>query len=59
MILKFKIDFSNLLPDDDANDDIKNAFDKLGTEYLKPVYEYFEGRYSYTYIRLVRAKYFL
>ena len=54
-----EIDFDDILPDDDANDEIRNAFDELGTEFLKPVYEYFEGRYPYSYIRLVRAKYFL
>ncbi len=54
-----EINFDNILPDDDANDDIRNVFDELGTDYLKPVYEHFEGRYPYTYIRLVRAKYFL
>lgn len=54
-----EIDFDIILPETDANDEIRDAFDEIGTEFLKPVYEHFEGRYPYSYIRLVRAKYFL
>ena len=39
---------------DDAMNEIHSAFQKFGIERLKPVYDYFEGRYSYKSIRLIR-----
>lgn len=40
------------------NDDIKKiekAFEKIGTEKLTPVFEYFNGQYSFDDLKLVRA----
>jgi len=34
--------------------EINDAFSKLGVERLKPIYDHFEGRYSYKSIRLAR-----
>ena len=39
---------------DRAVNEIQNVFIQLGVERLKPVYDYFEGRHSYTSIRLAR-----
>ena len=38
---------------DNAINEIQEAFSKLGVERLKPVFDHFEGRYSYKSIRLV------
>ena len=39
---------------DEAISEIKIAFQQLGAERLKPIYDYFEGRYQYKSIRLAR-----
>ena len=38
----------------DAMNEIQDVFSKLGVERLKPIYDHFEGRYSYKSIRLAR-----
>ncbi len=35
--------------------EIKSAFDTIGDEFLKPVFEYLEGEYNYDDLRLVRV----
>lgn len=35
--------------------EIKDAFEQTGDKYLKPVFEYLEGKYSYLDIKLVRV----
>ena len=35
--------------------EIQTAIEAIGTQWLKPIYEYFQGRYSYDEIRLVQA----
>src|SRR3989344_431168 len=39
---------------DGAMSEIHDAFNKLGVERLKPIFDHFEGRYSYKSIRLAR-----
>jgi ATP-dependent DNA helicase RecQ len=34
---------------------IQTAIEAIGSQWLKPIYEYFEGRYNYDEIRLVQA----
>jgi ATP-dependent DNA helicase RecQ len=34
---------------------IQTAIETIGSQWLKPIYEYFEGRYNYDEIRLVQA----
>ena len=50
-----KIDINYLLPSRENLEIIKSAFKKIGTERLAPIYNYFDERYSYEEIRLVRA----
>ncbi len=52
-----KIDINYLWSEDEKEkfEIIKSAFEKLGLERLAPVYNYFNGDYSYEEIRLVRA----
>ena len=49
-----KIDINYLLPSKENLETIKSAFEKIGIERLAPIYNYFEGEYSYDEIRLVR-----
>ncbi len=49
-----KIDLEYLKLPTDRYKKIKNAFIKIGDEFLKPVFEYLEGEYDYDEIRLVR-----
>ncbi|MFW6233316.1 MAG: RecQ family ATP-dependent DNA helicase [Nanoarchaeota archaeon] len=55
ILMREKIDINYLLPSKENFEIIKNAFEKLGYERLAPVYNYFNGNYSYDEIRLVRA----
>lgn len=53
---KQTIPFERLMPDVDANAEIEAVFTELGTEKLKPVYDYLEGKYPYTYLKLIRLR---
>jgi ATP-dependent DNA helicase RecQ len=48
------IDVSYLLSSQKDYEIIKDAFEKFGLERLKPVYDYFDGSYSYDELRIVR-----
>lgn len=48
------IDVNYLLPEQKDYENIKFAFEKLGKERLKPVYDYFNEKYSYDDLRIVR-----
>lgn len=48
------VDIAYLRPPAKVYDPIATAFNDLGTEYLKPVYEACDGKYSYEELRLVR-----
>ena len=49
-----KIDINYLIPSKEKFDIIKSAFEKIGIERLAPIYNYFDEKYSYEEIRLVR-----
>jgi len=49
-----KIDINYLFPSKENFEILKSAFEKIGLERLAPIYNYFEGKYSYEEIRLVR-----
>jgi RecQ family ATP-dependent DNA helicase len=49
-----KIDINYLIPSKEKFDIIKSAFEKIGIERLSPIYNYFDEKYSYEDIRLVR-----
>ena len=48
------VDISYLLSSREDYENIKDAFEKIGLERLKPVYDYFDGSYSYDDLRIVR-----
>jgi|TARA_B100001971_G_C18235510_1_gene566851 RecQ family ATP-dependent DNA helicase len=48
------IDINYLIPSKEKFDIIKSAFEKIGVERLAPIYNYFDEKYSYEEIRLVR-----
>ena len=50
------VDISHLLPVTDRVEEIKQAFEKVGTDRLAPVLEALGGEYSYAELRLVRLK---
>jgi len=50
-----ELDINYLLPLKEIFEKIKNAFKKFGTERLAPIYNYFNGKFSYDDIRLVRS----
>ncbi len=50
-----KMDINYLLPLREKFKSIQSAFEKFGIERLAPVYNYFNGEYSYEEIRLVRV----
>ncbi|MEK6913405.1 MAG: RecQ family ATP-dependent DNA helicase [Nanoarchaeota archaeon] len=49
-----QIDINYLLPSEERFKKIKTAFEKFGTERLAPIYNCFNGEFSYEEIRLVR-----
>ena len=49
-----KIDINYLFPSKENFEILKSTFEKIGLERLAPIYNYFEGKYSYEEIRLVR-----
>lgn len=49
-----KIDIQYLIPSKEKFEIIKSAFEKIGFERLTPIYNYFDEKYSYEEIRLVR-----
>ena len=49
-----KIDINYLFPSKEKFEILKSAFEKIGLERLSPIYNYFEGKYSYEEIRLVK-----
>ena len=49
-----QIDINYLIPFKERFERIKTAFEKLGTERLAPIYNYFNEEFSYDEIRLVR-----
>ncbi len=50
-----KIDINYLIPQKEKFEIIKSAFEKIGIERLAPIYNCFNGEYSYEEIRLVRV----
>ncbi len=50
-----KLDLEYLKLPREKYQEIKNAFDAIGDEFLKPVFEYLEGKYNYDDLRLVRV----
>ena len=52
---KEEIDINYLLPLNEDYIAIKQAFESLGMERLSPIYEFFNGKFSYEQIRIVRA----
>lgn len=48
------LDIEYLRPTADIFKSIKEAFEKQETDRLSPIFEYFEGKYSYDQIRLVK-----
>jgi len=50
-----KIDIYYLLPKKEILDKIISAFETFGTERLAPIYDYFNGGFSYDELRLVRC----
>jgi RecQ family ATP-dependent DNA helicase len=50
-----ELDVDYLMPSNEIFQKIKSAFDKLGFEKLKPIYDYLNEAISYDSIRLVRA----
>lgn len=49
-----KVDISYLRKDDYKQKEILAAFEKCGTEYLKPAFEYLKGKYSYDELKFVQ-----
>jgi len=49
-----KIDISYIIPSEEKVSEIKSAFNQLGIKRLSPLFNYFNGKYSYDEIRLVR-----
>ncbi len=49
-----KIDINYLIPSKEEFKIIESAFEKIGFERLTPIYDYFNGEYSYEDLRLVR-----
>lgn len=49
-----KIDINYLIPSKENLEIIRSAFKKIGIERLAPIYNYFNGEYSYEEIRLAR-----
>jgi ATP-dependent DNA helicase RecQ len=48
-----KMDLKYLYSNKNEFDEISTAFDVLGGERLKPIFEYLKGKYTYDQIRLV------
>ncbi|HDK42374.1 MAG TPA: RecQ family ATP-dependent DNA helicase, partial [Candidatus Pacearchaeota archaeon] len=48
------IDINYLIPSKERFESIKSAFEEFGTKLLAPIYNYFNGEFSYDEIRLVR-----
>ncbi len=46
--------YKHLSIDHQKTDEVISAFNELGSEYLKPVYEYFNGSIDYDDIEIVR-----
>lgn len=51
-----ELDFSYMMPGDESFSEIEQAFEELGPDRLKPVYDYFGGKYDYDTLKLVRLK---
>jgi ATP-dependent DNA helicase RecQ len=49
------LSFSSVSPD--QNERILDAFDRLGTDYLKPVYDAFDGKFDYDDLKILRVYY--
>jgi ATP-dependent DNA helicase RecQ len=49
------LSFSSI--DTDQNERVLDAFDRLGTDYLKPVYDFFDGRIDYEDLKVLRLYY--
>ncbi len=50
-----RVDLDYLKLPRDKYEIIRSAFEEMGDQFLKPVFEYLEGEYSYDELRLVRA----
>jgi len=49
-----KIDVSYMLTGSAKEKEIISAFEKLGTEFLRPVFDYFQGEYEFDELRVVQ-----